>query len=241
MTLRNVSKNKYRATPVKRSIKRILDATIKGPPEDVTVLESVLEWRLVSEIELAFSELAEGALVSHGTNEWTINRRSIPVSIYLVKFTASLTIRDAGFLQSVNAFDYGFIQIVTAPVRVILDGGSSVRWGSKENVTVNGSLSYDRDIGPGDLTSLNFTWSCHDSAANTSMTNECFHSFAVEANVTSSANIETSRLEVGKIYVIRLTVSKNERSSFAKMSFELIDGKIPLIGLRLMKIASFNN
>lgn len=232
MTLRNISKDKYRATPVKRSIKRILDATIESLPEDVILLESVLEWRLLSEIDLAFSELAEGGLVSHGTNEWTINKRSIPAGIYQVKFTASLAIRDAGFLRNVNAFDYGFIQIVTAPIRVIIDGGSSVRWGTRENVTVNGSLTYDRDSGPGTLAGLNFTWSCHDSATNTSTTDECFHSFVVEANVTSSVNIETSRLEVGKIYVIRLTVSKNERSSFAEMSFELIDGEIPRIALR---------
>lgn len=232
MTIRNISKDKYIATLVKRSTKRIQDATIDRLPEGVTVLKSVLEWRLLSEIELAFPELAEGALLSHGTNEWTINRRSIPAGIYQVKFTASFTIRDSGFLRNVNAFDFGFIQIVAAPIRVIIDGGSSVRWGSKENVTVNGSLSYDRNIGPGDLTGLNFNWSCHDSAADTSMTNECFHSFDMEVNETSSAKIETSRLEVGKNYVIRLTVSKNERSSFADMSFELVDGKIPHIALR---------
>ena len=196
------------------------------------MLESVVQWRLLSDIELASSELTEGTLVGHGTNEWTIHRRSIPAGIYQVKFTVSLTTRESGFLRNVNGFDYGFFQIVSAPIRVIIDGGSSVRWGSKENVTVDGSRTYDLDVGPGDLTGLDFTWSCHDSEANTSLTNKCFVSFVVQANVTSSANIDTSRLEVGVVYVIRLTVSKNEKSSFTEMSFEIVDGKIPHIALR---------
>ena len=232
MTLRNISKNKYRATSVERSTKRILEAAIERLPKDVTLLESVVQWRLLNDIELAFSELPDGTLVSYGTNEWTIHRRSIPAGIYHVKFSALFTIRKSGFLRKLNAFDYGFIQIVSAPIRVIIEGGSSVRWGSKENVTVDGTLTYDRDVGPGDLTGLNFTWSCYNSEANTSLTNKCFYSFVVEANVTSSANIDTSRLEVGDIYVMRLTVSKNERNSSTEMSFEIVDGKIPHIALR---------
>ncbi|XP_078363993.1 polycystin family receptor for egg jelly-like [Oculina patagonica] len=233
VTIGNISKDRYHATPVERSAKRLHKANIEGLPESVIVLESVLEWRLVSEIELLSS--AEGALVSEGTEEWTINRRSIPVGIYQVKFTASLTIYDSAFLRYLRAFDYGFIEITAAPIRVIIDGGKKVRWGSNENVTVNGSLSYDRNIGPGDPTGLNFTWSCRDSAANASMTMEsvkCIHSLVEEANVTSSVNIRTSQLEAGKTYVLRLTVTKDERSSFAEMSFELVDGRIPHVFLR---------
>ncbi|XP_078351506.1 polycystin family receptor for egg jelly-like isoform X2 [Oculina patagonica] len=232
VTIRNISKDKYHATPVARSAKRLNRAMIEGLPEDAIVVESVLEWRLVSEMELMSSNRAVGALVSQGTDEWTINRRSIPVGIHHVKFTASLAIHDFVFPRYLSAFDYGFIEITTAPIRVIIDGGSKVRWGSNENVTVNGSLSYDRNIGPGDLTGLNFTWSCRDAAANASMTVECFHSFVEKANVTSAVNIETSQLETGKTYVLRLTVTKDERSSFAEMSFELIDGKMPHIFIR---------
>lgn len=234
MIIRNISKDKYHATPVERSTKRLHKAVIEGLPDGVIVLESVVEWRLVSEMELMSSKLAEGALVSQGTDEWTINRRSIPVGIYQVKFTASLAIHDFAFPRHLSAFDYGFIEITAAPIRVIIDGGSKVRWGSNENVTVNGSLSYDRNIGPGHFTGLNFTWSCRDAATVESV--ECFHLLVVEANVTSSVDIETSQLEVGKTYVLRLTVTKDERSSFAEMSFELVDGKMPHVFLRYMKI-----
>ena len=230
MTIRNISKDKYIATPVKRSTKRIQDATIDRLPEGVTVLKSVLEWRLLSEIELAFSELAEGALVSHGTNEWTINRRSIPAGIYQVKFTASYTVGDAAFPQTLKAFNYGFIEVISAPLRAILDGGSSVRWGSVEIVTVDGSLSYDEDIGPGNHTGLNFGWSCLDNA---SVSNDCVGSFhGVVNSISTTISIDPGRLEIGNKYVLRLNVTKDERSSVAEMSFEIAAGEIPQVTLR---------
>ena len=109
MTIRNISKDKYHATPVQRAVKSVQEALIEGLPEGVTVLHSVLVWRLVSEAELAASESAEGTLVSQDTTEWIINRRSIPAGIYQVKFTASFTIGDPAFPQTLKAFDYGFI------------------------------------------------------------------------------------------------------------------------------------
>lgn len=238
MTIRNISKYKNHATPVKRSDRHFQKATIEGLPEVATVLESVLEWRLIREMELMSSESANGTVVSRGTDEWTINRRSIPLGTYQVKFTASLTIRLSAslLLRNLSAFDYGFIKISNASIKVIIDGGSKVRWGSNENVTVNGYLSYDKNIGPGDLTGLNFTWSCRDSGANASVTLESW-----KANVPSSVNIETSQLHLGKTYVLRLTVTKGARSSFDEMSFELVQGNIPHVSLRYLKIEPIAN
>ena len=82
MSIRNISKDKYQATPVKRSAKSVLSAKIEGL-ENFNVLESVVEWRLGA------SQTALGPLISLGTNEWTINRRLIPAGIYQVKFTAA--------------------------------------------------------------------------------------------------------------------------------------------------------
>ena len=62
MAIENISKDKYQASPVKRSLKSVLAAMVGPLPGQV--LEKVLEWRLVSEIELATSESVEGSLVS---------------------------------------------------------------------------------------------------------------------------------------------------------------------------------
>ena len=229
VAIRNISRDKYRATLVKRSAKSVQEAIIDGLPDDVSVLESMLEWRIVSEMELASSELVEGALVSQGTAEWSINRRSIPAGIYQVIFNASFMVGDPEFPQTLKAFDYGFIEVITAPVRAIIDGGSSVRWGPKEIVTADGSLSYDVDIGPGNHSGLNFAWSCLDS--NASLSSDCFGSFVGGGNSISTI-IDPGLLEVGNTYVLRLTVFKDERNASAEMSFEIAVGEIPQVTLR---------
>ena len=228
----NISKDKYHATPVKRSIKSTQAAVIEGLPVGVTVLESVLEWRLVSEAELETSDTADGIIVSHGTAEWIINKRSIPAGIYQVKFTASIKIGDSSSPVTLNAFDYGFIKSVAGPLRAVIDGGSSVRWGSTESVAVDGALSYDADIGPGTHTGVTFTWSCSDSADNKSMSYDCFGAFSKPNNNDTTVTVDTTKLMVGNTYVLRLTVTKDERLSFAEMSFEIAAGDIPQVTLR---------
>ena len=228
--IRNISKDKYHATAVKRSVKSVQEALIEGVPIGASVLESVLEWHLVSEAELAASESAEGTLVSQGTAEWIINKRSIAAGIYQVKFTALIKIGDPLAPWVLKAFDYGFIESVPGPVIAIINGGSSVRWGSKETVTVDGSLSYDGDIGPGTHTGLLFTWSCLDPVNSTSY--DCFGAFANENVNATAISIDPTFLEIGKTYVLTLTVSKDERSSFAEMSFEIAAGEIPQVALR---------
>ena len=229
MTLGDISKDKYQPTIVKRSVKSNLEAIITGLPSDVAILESTLEWRIISELELASSEYAEGTLRSQGTAEWTINRRSIPAGIYQVVFTASYSVGDPAQPQTLKSFNYGFVEVVTAPVRAIIDGGSSVRWGSVEIVTVDGSLSYDVDIGPGNHTGLNFAWSCLDS--NASMSSDCFGSFVGGGN-SISTTIDPGQLKARNTYVLRLTVFKDERNASAEMSFEIAAGEIPQVTLR---------
>lgn len=205
---------------------------IQGLQSDANVLTNTLEWRIITETELAASESAEGTLVSQGT-EWTIKRRSLNAGIYQIKFTASYTIGDPAFPHTLTAFDFGFIVVIPAPVKAIIDGGSSVRWGSVDNVTVDGSLSYDGDIGPGNYSGLNFAWSCLHLEDNTSLSNDCFGSFVGHVNaISTSITIDPGQLVVGKSYVLTLTVSKDERSSIAEMSFEIAAGEVPQVALR---------
>ena len=233
MTIRNISKDKYHATVVMRSTKSVQEAIIQGVRSDVAVLSSNLEWRIISEAELDASESAEGTLVSQGTTEWTINRRSIPAGIYQVKFNASYTVGDPAFPERLSAFDFGFVKVISGPIRAIIDGGSSVRWGSNELVTVDGSLSYDGDIGTGNHTGLNFSWSCLDVDDNTTMSNDCFSSFVGDVNtMPSTITIDPGKLVANKSYVLRLTVSKDDRSSFAEMAFEIASGEVPQVTLR---------
>lgn len=212
-------------------MKSVQQAVIEGFPEDVPVLESLLQWYLVSEAELAASESAEGTLESQGSTEWQIGRRSIPAGIYQVRFTASFKVGDSAAPRSVQAFNYGFIEVIPGPLRAIIDGGSSVRWGSPETVTVDGSLSYDGDIGPGNHTGVGFVWSCRGKNEEYTVSNDCFGAF-VDGAKTVTVRIDTGKLTFGKTYVLRLNLSKDVRSSFTEMSFEIAVGEIPQVKLR---------
>ena len=229
MIIRNISKDKNHPTTINRAAKSVQEAMIQDLPKGVSILESALQWRLLSEAELVASESVEGTLVSQGSAEWTINRRIIPSGIYQIKFTVSVKIGDPAVPQTLQAFDYGFIQSIPGPIIAIIDGGSSVRWGSPENVTVDGSLSYDGDIGPGTHTGLNFTWSC---SLHNSISYSCFGAFANENANTTAITINTEKLLRGNSYVLKLTVSKDTRSAFAEMKFEIAYGEVPQVVIR---------
>ncbi|XP_022810198.1 uncharacterized protein LOC111347198 [Stylophora pistillata] len=243
ITIRNISKDQYLPTSVKRSEKSIQLAIIEDLP-DKPVLESVMEWRLISEQELAASESPVGTLVSQGTTQWSINRRSVPAGIYQVKFTASIKVGASASSETLHAFDYGFIKVIAAPVRAIIDGGSGVLWGSVDIVTVDGSLSYDGDSGPGNHSGLKFTWSCYPLSDNTSLDKNCFGAF--EGDVTlASISINTRELLKWSPFVLRLTVSKDDRSHFAEINVQIANGEIPQVSLRCFvdcgKIVSASN
>ena len=222
------------ATTVKRSEKSIHQAIIEDLP-DKPVLESVMEWRLISEQELEASESPVGTLVSQGTAQWNINRRSVPSGNYLVTFTVSIRVGDPASSETLKAFDYGFIKVIAAPLRAIIDGGSSVLWGSRETVTVDGSLSYDGDVGPGNSSGLKFTWSCYRLGDNTSVSDNCFGSFKGDVTLTSIEIIPRG-LKIRHPYVLRLKVSRDDRSHFAEIIFEIAAGEIPQVSLRYFKM-----
>ena len=231
MTIRNISRDKYYATPVHRSVKYVLEASIGGLPTGGSTLETILEWRILSEAELAASESSDGTLMSQSTAEWIIKKRSVSAGIHQVKFTASVTVGNPSAPRMLQAFDYGFIESIPGPLRAIIDGGTSVRWGSAENVTVDGSLSYDGDIGPGTHSRVNFVWSCTD-IANSSMSYDCFGAFVFDNVNATTMKIATSQLVIGKSYVLELEVSKDTRRASTKMSFEIAAGQVPQVTLR---------
>ncbi|XP_078351512.1 polycystin family receptor for egg jelly-like [Oculina patagonica] len=237
VTIKGISRDKYHPNIVKRTVRSTLQATIAGLPGDVRILKSVLEWSVISEMELeTLTESAVGVVMSRGKTEWTIKRRSVPTGFYLVKFTAAYTVGDPKSPQTLTSFNYGFIKFLPAPVKAVIDGGSSVRWGSVGIATVDGSLSYDEDIGPGNRTGLSFIWSCLDPEENDSVSDDCFGSFygvpVVPYYIPTSISIDPGQLEINKTYVLRLNVTKGERSSHTEISFEIVSGDIPQVALR---------
>ena len=207
--------------------------TVKSPPDDLIVLNTTFEWRL----KHAEDSDAEETIVAQGTTWWTINRRSIPIGIYRVYFSASYETKTSfselsgsSDIEVLEASDYGFIKVIKAPLFAVIYGGTTVRWGSEVTSSVNGSFSYDGDIGFGSNSGLLFSWSCRRSD-EIDFSSDCYSSFTDGANSAVVA-IKVARLKVKETYVLRLTVSADGRSSFAQMNIEVESGDLPLVFLR---------
>lgn len=129
-----------------------------------------------------------------------------------------------------EASDYGFIKVIKAPLFAVIYGGTTVRWGSEVTSSVNGSFSYDGDIGLGSSSGLLFSWSCRRSD-EIDFSSDCYSSFTDGAN-SAVVTINIARLKVKETYMLRLTVSADGRSSFAQMNIEVESGDLPLVFLR---------
>lgn len=227
-TVQNISKEIDNPTIVDRSVKYEKVATVKSPPDDLIVLHTKFEWRLRQ------AKVFDGieTIVAEGTTWWSINRRSIPAGLYLVYFNASYEVETNGSSDTevLEASDYGFIKVIKAPLFAVIYGGSTVRWGSQVTSFVNGSFSYDGDIGPGSRRGLQFSWSCRRSDER-DFSSDCYSSFTDGAN-SPVVTVNAARLQVKETYVLRLTVSADERSSYAQMNVEVEGGDLPLVFLR---------
>ena len=51
-------------------------------------------------------------------------------------------------------------------------------------------------------------------------------------SISKAISIDPSRPDIGNTYILRLNVTKDERSSVAEMSFEIAAGEIPQVILR---------
>lgn len=203
-------------------------AIVKSPPDDLIVLDTKFEWRVKHAEDFDGDE----TVVAQGTTWWNINRRSIPAGLYLVYFNASYEVETSGSSDTevLEASDYGFIKVIKAPLFAVIYGGTTVRWGSQVTASVNGSFSYDGDIGPGSNSGLQFSWSCRRSDV-TDLSSDCYSSFTDGAN-SAVVTINAARLQVKVTYVLRLTVSADDRRSFTQMNIEVESGDLPLVFLR---------
>ena len=232
-TIVNISREINNPTIIDRSVKYEKTVIVKGPPDGVTVWESKLEWRLKHK-----NESTGGTVVAEETTFWTINRRSIPIGNYQIKFTVSYSVETnpselsaRSHRNVLEASDYGFIKVVKAPLFAVIDGGTSVRWGSQVISSVNGALSYDGDVGLESNDGLHFGWSCRRSD-KIDFSSDCYSSF-INGTKDAVVTINASRLQMKETYVLRLIVcAADDRSSFAEMKITVESGELPLLFLR---------
>lgn len=94
-----------------------------------------------------------GGAVSDVTT--TVRGRGFSYGLYYFKFTGTIE-GQPGF----TANSFGYIEVTSTTLVVNITGASQASQGHNKTLTLDGSQSYDPDVGKGDYTGLNFTWLC---------------------------------------------------------------------------------
>ena len=127
-------------------------------------------------------------------------------------------------------------------LEAIISGGAEVFRGLDNNITVNASLSYDPDVGPGDFTGMKFSWSIGHIGGNYSrlrpFSSDSFTAVD-ERDIHYSTRhtgrvieLNTALLLANKIYAVKLVVSKDDRNSTAFQIVHVVKGDPPEIRQR---------
>ena len=124
----------------------------------------------------------------------------------------------------------------------IIFGGNEIFREENEVVVLNGSLSYDPDVGPGNLTDMNFTWFIGYTNENYTGNRSPSMVFLRDLNETNvhyfgedlglAIMLNTSSLLGNKSYAIKLVVSKDSRSSSFIQVIHLLQSAPPEISIQ---------
>ena len=143
----------------------------------------------------------------------------------------------------------GFFTIEKSPLRAEISGGNTVTRGKGKTITLNGSLSQDPDVEPGNITSMNFTWLCkkrNESFPNLSVPipvvsltpglgqggGGCFGTGVggLSSN-TAVVNLSTSAMNVDEFYDIKLRVQKDTRYDDFVQEIKIVNGTPPEVSV----------
>ncbi|KAK2571916.1 Polycystin-2 [Acropora cervicornis] len=101
------------------------------------------------------TKIKETTLLDVTGTQWNLPKLVLDYGTYYVDFRAAFTSNPKMFGSTL-----GFFTIEKSPLRAKISGGNTVTKGKGKTITLNGSLSQDPDVEPGNITSMNFTWLC---------------------------------------------------------------------------------
>ena len=125
----------------------------------------------------------------------------------------------------------------------IIDGGAEVIRGLNENITMNGSLSYDPDVGPGSHSGMNLTWRYGEIKGNYSLQQLSSKDLFIEPKNSIiefignevyglEMTFDSTPMSVNKIYVVKLEVTKDYRNSSVFQVIRFVKGHPPKLSQR---------
>ena len=201
----------------------------------------LFKWVLTSYSVNAAGEtkMKETTLLDGTGTQWNLAKRTLDYGTYYVDFKAA-------FASNLKMFrsTQGFFTIVKSPLRAKISGGNTVTRGKGKTITLNGSLSQDPDVEPGNITSMKFTWLCkkpNESFPNLSFPipvvsltagpgqgGGCFGTGVGRlSSNTAVVNLSTIAMNVGEFYDIKLIVQKDTRYDDFVQEIKIVNGNPP--------------
>ena len=231
------------ATPIYRSVTFTLftDNSIDCPAASGVSFE----WQFLK-LENITTELFQNVRNESGSSpDLEVAKRSLEYGIYKIGVTLTLV---GTFGVSTTAS--GYIEIVKSPLVAKINGGSMLRRGFEAFIQMDGSLSNDPDVEPGEDKDLVFTWVCIDvtgknvtaenafnllvngSSPPKDMEGKCFQHAASRLKgqlpkvVMDSKYLKSSGKEIVEMVLI-IFVRKDDRMANHSMLLEQVVGKPP--------------
>ena len=127
----------------------------------------------------------------------------------------------------------------TQDLVAVISGGAEVIRGLKENITLDGSLSYDPEAAHGDQSGMNFTWHYGEITRNYSSVQGRKRDFFIAVNESTfqynrgasgvRVYLNTEAISHSDIYIARLVVTKDYRNASAYQVIHFSNGDPPKI------------
>ena len=171
------------------------------------------------------------------TTEWTLRKRTLDYGEYYVEFRAAYSNQ-----PSVKSSILGFFKVSKSKLIADIAGGNTVTRGKVAPILLDGSASRDPDVEPCNHTSMNFTWLCkkrQEQFPNVSLASlPVINSSLVPGHGgcfgtgNKTVSLETSHMDVGELYVIKLIVTKDDRKDEFTQEIEIVSGNPPQVTMR---------
>ena len=188
---------------------------------------------------LRLSTDADGELMAV-TSLWKIDSFTLPLGTHFVKVIATVTHRERLGYETLKLYAYGYMEIDRSPLVAKIMGGSVVMWPVGQVFEIDGSRSYDPDVGQvasgaTQQTQLNYQWSCRQDGFSR-VSQDCFG--AITAGSSSNvAVVDTRKLRLKASYVLTLNVSGNGRNSSDEQKALIVSDDVPFVRMRYVDVS----
>ncbi|KAM9832468.1 polycystin-1 [Neosynchiropus ocellatus] len=156
-----------------------------------TVYKTTHQWEISARTDCMEGRTLEGAK----SPLLVLPAHFLDVGRYCLTFTVSLQGTPLQVQRKIN------VTVVHSPLVAVIKGGSTRMWPRSADLVLDGSLSEDMDVKPGERHELQFLWTC--TTENTTM--PCFESHQIGSN-NAVIIISSSLLRTGTVCIFTLTI-----------------------------------